>query len=103
MVDLVRHDGWSAYLEGRRRESGRIVLFTTKGAVPLPEFRFATDDTLLFGRESAGAPDDVHAAADARVVIPLIPGARSLNVAMTAGIGLWEALRQTGRLPAPED
>lgn len=99
MADLVRHNGWSAYLEGKRKESGRLVLFTTKGAVPLPDFRFAADDTLLFGRESAGAPDEVHAAADARVVIPLMPAARSLNVSMTAGIALWEALRQTDRPP----
>jgi tRNA (cytidine/uridine-2'-O-)-methyltransferase len=98
-VDLVRHDGWSAFLAEPRRQVSRLVLFTTRGATPLQQIRFLETDTLLFGRESAGVPDDVHAAANARVVIPLMPGARSLNVAMAAGIGLWEALKQTGHLP----
>jgi tRNA (cytidine/uridine-2'-O-)-methyltransferase len=98
-VDLVRHDGWSAYLATAGRQSSRLVLFTTRGATPLQDFRFTASDVLLFGRESAGVPEEVHAAASARVAIPLMPRARSLNVAMTAGIGLWEALRQIGRLP----
>ena len=99
-VDLVRHDGWAAFLATSGRRSSRLVLFTTRGATPLQDFRFEASDTLLFGRESAGAPEAVHAAASARVVIPLAPGARSLNVAMTAGIALWEAMRQTGRAPS---
>ena len=98
-VEIVRHDGWSAFLESRSRSSGRLILFTTKGAATLQTQTFEPDDTLLFGRESAGVPDDVHAAADARVRIALTPNTRSLNVAMSAGIALWEALRQTGQLP----
>lgn len=98
-VETVRHDGWSAFLDSKRSSPGRIVLFTTKGAVTLDSHAFQPGDTLLFGRESAGVPDDVHAAADARVRIALSPGARSLNVSMSAGIALWEALRQTGQLP----
>ena len=74
------------------------MLFTTKGAVRLDAFTFQSDDVLLFGRETAGVPDDVHAAAGARVVVPLQPGARSLNLAVSAGIGLFEGLRQTGGL-----
>lgn len=89
---LTRHADWDAFQ--RDRGPGRLVLFTTKGATPLNEFVFAPDDTLLFGSEPAGAPDHVHDAADARVVIPLQPGARSLNLAVSAGIGLFEALRQ---------
>jgi tRNA (cytidine/uridine-2'-O-)-methyltransferase len=69
---------------------------TTAGAVPLHRFAFAAGDTILLGRESAGVPDYVHAAADARIVIPLQRGARSLNVAMAGAIALHEALRQTG-------
>lgn len=98
-VEIVRHAGWSAFLEAHRRSSGRLVLFTTKGAATLQSFAFQPDDTLLFGRESAGVPDDVHDATDARVRIPLTPNARSLNVAMSAGIALWEGLRQTGGVP----
>ena len=80
---------------------GRIVLFTTKAAEPLHAFAFQPDDVLLFGRESAGVPDEVHESADARVYIPLIPGMRSLNVTVSAAIGLSEALRQTGQFPKP--
>jgi tRNA (cytidine/uridine-2'-O-)-methyltransferase len=88
---LVRHSGWDEFR--RDRGPGRLVLFTTKGATPLNAFGFQPDDTLLFGSEPSGAPDHVHAAADARVVIPIQPEARSLNLSVSAGIALWEALR----------
>lgn len=88
---LVRHADWDAFQ--RDRGPGRLVLFTTRGATSLQDFVFREDDVLLFGSEPTGAPDHVHAAADARVVIPIRPGARSLNLSVTAGIALWEALR----------
>jgi tRNA (cytidine/uridine-2'-O-)-methyltransferase len=72
------------------------VLFTTAGTVRLPEARFEAGDTLLFGSESRGVPEDVHARADLRVRIPQVEGTRSLNLAVAAGTGLAEALRQTG-------
>lgn len=90
---LVRHAGWDQFQTDRG--PGRLVLFTTRGATPLNDFRFRPDDTLLFGSETAGVPEPVHAAADARVVIPIRPGARSLNLSVSAGIGLFEGLRQT--------
>ncbi|MGV9006169.1 MAG: tRNA (cytidine(34)-2'-O)-methyltransferase [Brevundimonas sp.] len=90
---MRRHPDWDAFQAGRG--PGRLVLFTTKGATPLPDFVFRPDDTLLFGRETAGVPEAVHAAADARIFIPIRPGARSLNLAVSAGIGLFEGLRQT--------
>lgn len=95
---MTRHGDWDAFQ--RDRQPGRLVLFTTKGATPLDAFVFRSDDVLLFGSETAGAPEAVHAAADARVVIPLQPDARSLNLSVSAGIGLFEALRQTGGLTA---
>jgi len=97
-VGLARHTSWDRYIETSRPP--RLVLLTTKGATPLPDFRFAPGDTLLFGRESAGVPDTVHDAADSRVVIPVAEGARSLNVAVAAGIAAAEALRQLGAFPA---
>ncbi len=100
-VEIARHDGWSAFFESNARAGRRLVLFSTRAEASLGEFAFQPADCLLFGRESAGVPDDVHAAADARVRIPLAHGARSLNVAMTAGIALWEGLKQTGQLPEP--
>lgn len=95
-AEVVRHRGWSDFLSGKR---GRLVLFTTRGATPFHDFAFRADDVLLFGRESAGAPDEVHAAADARVFIPLAAGARSLNVVTAATLALGEALRQIKAFP----
>lgn len=97
LAHMTRHADWDAFL--RDRSPGRIVLFTTRGARRLDAFAFEPDDVLLFGSETAGAPDAVHAAADERVVIPIMAGARSANLAVSAGIGLFEALRQTGGLP----
>ena len=91
---MVRHADWDAFQ--RDRGAGRLVLFTTRGAEPLTDFRFEADDMLLFGSEPSGAPDHVHAAADAWVLIPLKPGARSLNLAVSAGIACWEWTRQVG-------
>jgi tRNA (cytidine/uridine-2'-O-)-methyltransferase len=99
-VEVCRHDGWLSFLDSHRRACGRLVLFSTRGAQNLADFGFEPGDCMLFGRESAGASDEVHAAADAIVRIPLAQGARSLNVSMAAGVALWEALRQTGGLPA---
>jgi tRNA (cytidine/uridine-2'-O-)-methyltransferase len=90
---LTVHADWDAFQSAR--PPGRLVLFTTKGATPLPDFAFQPDDVLLFGSEPTGAPEFVHQAADARVVIPIQPGARSLNLAVSAGIAVYAAT--TGR------
>jgi tRNA (cytidine/uridine-2'-O-)-methyltransferase len=90
---MTRHADWDAF--GRDRAPGRLMLFTTRGATPLTTAVFRPDDILLFGSETSGVPEAVHAAADARVFIPIRPEARSLNLAVSAGIGLFEALRQT--------
>jgi tRNA (cytidine/uridine-2'-O-)-methyltransferase len=94
-VTLTRHDSWSKFEEWRRDAGNRLVLFTTKAAGCYLDYRYQTADILLFGRESAGVTDEVAAAADARLVIPIAPGLRSLNVAMAAAMALGEALRQT--------
>ncbi len=95
-VRLTRHDSWSKFEEWRHGAGHRLVLFTTKGANSYLDYRYQPADILLFGRESAGVTDEVVAAADARLVIPITPGLRSLNVAMAAAMALGEALRQTG-------
>jgi tRNA (cytidine/uridine-2'-O-)-methyltransferase len=100
-VALVRHISWDAFDIWRRQASLRIVLFTTRASVPMFEHEFGASDILLFGRETSGVPDKVHAAADARLVIPMRPGLRSLNVAMTCAIAVGEALRQTKQWPSP--
>jgi tRNA (cytidine/uridine-2'-O-)-methyltransferase len=93
------HASWNAFLAAPERQDGRLILFTTRGAAPLHGFAFEPGDTLLMGRESAGVPQEVHAAAEARLFIPLAPGMRSLNVVAAASIGLGEALRQTLGFP----
>jgi tRNA (cytidine/uridine-2'-O-)-methyltransferase len=99
-LELRRHASWLDFL-ARRDPQSRLILMTTSGTVPLHRFAFAADDTILLGRESAGVPEEVHRAASARVVIPLRPGSRSLNVALAGAIALAEGLRQTGLLPEP--
>lgn len=93
-VSIVRHDSWSKFEEWRTDQGARLLLFTTKAATDYRDFRYQTSDILLFGRESAGVTDAVFKAADARLVIPITPGLRSLNVAMTAAMAAGEALRQ---------
>lgn len=93
-AEIVRHASWQAF-EAWRGER-RLVLATTKGALPYTDFAFALGDILLVGRESAGVPEEVHGAADARVVVPMRKGLRSLNVAVAAAMILGETLRQTG-------
>jgi tRNA (cytidine/uridine-2'-O-)-methyltransferase len=95
-VAIMRHGSWRDFDLWRRRERHRLVLLTTAASLSYLDYSFATDDILLFGRESAGVPPEVHAAADARLVIPLRPGLRSLNIAMAAAMATGEALRQTG-------
>ena len=95
-ANVTRHVSWESFLTSDVARAGRLVLFTTKGSVPLQDFTFAVTDLLMFGRESAGVPDEIAGAIPDRVRIPLSPGARSLNVAMSAGIASFEAMRQLG-------
>ena len=99
LAEVVRHGSWGAFLERTRSARARIALFTTRGARSYLAHRFAPDAVLLFGRESAGAPEAVHAAADARLLIPIAGAARSLNLVTAAAMALGEGLRQTGGFP----
>ncbi|WP_375161575.1 tRNA (cytidine(34)-2'-O)-methyltransferase [Bradyrhizobium sp. RDT46] len=93
-VSIVRHDSWLKFEDWRAVHGHRLLLFTTKAATDYRDFRYHTSDILLFGRESAGVTEAVVEAADARLVIPIRAGLRSLNVAMTAAMAAGEALRQ---------
>jgi tRNA (cytidine/uridine-2'-O-)-methyltransferase len=95
-VTLTRHDSWSHFEDWRRQAGHRLLLFTTRGSSSYLDFRYDPADILLFGRESKGVPDEVFAAADARLRIPVRGGLRSLNVAVAAAMVVGEALRQTG-------
>jgi tRNA (cytidine/uridine-2'-O-)-methyltransferase len=97
-VSLVRHASWEAFESRRRAQGLRLVLFTTRAAVSYLDHAYEPRDILLFGRESSGVPDEVHAAAEVRLKVPMRPDMRSLNVAMTCAMAVGEALRQLGDL-----
>jgi tRNA (cytidine/uridine-2'-O-)-methyltransferase len=94
-VTIVRHSAWPAFEDWRREQGLRLVLFTTRATVSYLDHAYRPEDMLLFGRESAGVPEEVHAAADARLTIPLQPRMRSLNVAMAVAMAAGEGMRQT--------
>lgn len=100
-VEIVRHASFAAFEATRRESRRRLVLLTTKADRSHLAADFRPDDVLMVGRESVGAPDYVHEAADLRITIPMRPGLRSLNVATAAAIVLGEALRRTDGFPAP--
>jgi tRNA (cytidine/uridine-2'-O-)-methyltransferase len=101
-VSIMRHDSWPKFEQWRNDKRCRLILFTTKAVSSYLDYRYSPADILLFGRESAGVPDVVVAAADARLVIPIKPGLRSLNVAIAAAMALGEALRQTSSAIVPQ-
>lgn len=94
-VTLTRHINWERFEAWRAETGSRLVLASTKAAEPYTRFSYRADDILLFGRESAGVPDHVHDRADARILIPMAPGQRSLNIAMATAMIVGEAMRQT--------
>ncbi len=92
---LKRHMDWKSFREWQLAEKRRLILMTTKGSRPYTHFDFKKDDLILMGRESSGVPEDIHQIADARLLIPMKNGMRSLNMAVSTGMVLGEALRQT--------
>ena len=96
-VSYRRHNSWQgfvAYRAAHPEEYGRLVLMSTHASEPYTDFSFQANDIILMGRESAGVPEDVHNQADARLLIPMNPKARSINMAISAAIVVGEALRQ---------
>ncbi|PHS74309.1 MAG: tRNA methyltransferase [Rhodospirillaceae bacterium] len=100
LAKVERLNDWAAFQELRQNQEGRrLVLLTTKGAVPYTDFQFQENDVLLLGNEGSGVPEAVHNTVDARIIVPMSPDARSLNVAVAASMVLGEALRQTKTFP----
>lgn len=98
---LTRHPSFETFEAARRESGGRFILFTTGARRAYFDFDFRTGDHLVFGRESAGVPESVHERADERLIVPMRPGLRSINLAMTVALAAAEALRQTGGFPDP--
>lgn len=101
-VSVTRHSSWTAFHHANQAAGRRLVLLSTKASTRLDRFTFTGNDSIMVGRESAGVPDDVAEAAHVRVRIPLVPGTRSLNVALAAAITMSEALRQLNAFPAED-
>jgi tRNA (cytidine/uridine-2'-O-)-methyltransferase len=95
-AELHHHNNWKAFKLDAELKSKRLILLSTKSSLNIWDFSFRRGDCLVLGRESAGVPEDIHNQVDQRVFIPMPGGGRSLNVAITAGIALAEALRQLG-------
>lgn len=92
-VNYMRHSSWQNFAQNKNNR--RVILMTTKASQPYTDFSFKPDDILLAGSESAGVPDNVHKDVDARVLIPMQAGLRSLNIVNATAMILGEALRQT--------
>jgi tRNA (cytidine/uridine-2'-O-)-methyltransferase len=101
-VSISRHASFAAFDAWRREQGLKLVLLTTAATGSYLDHRFAADQILLFGRESAGVPDSVHQAADTRLTIPMRADLRSLNIAVAAAMVMGEALRQSGGFAAPQ-
>jgi tRNA (cytidine/uridine-2'-O-)-methyltransferase len=99
LAELTTHASFAAFEAWRATTGRRLLLMTTKAAVFYVDFAYRSDDIVLVGRESAGVPEAVHDLADARLLVPMRPGLRSLNVALTAAMVIGEALRQNGGFP----
>ena len=100
LATVVRHNDWDDFQAVRQTQDGRrLVLLTTKGAVPYTEFSFHENDVLLLGNEGSGVPETVHKCVDARITVPMVPDMRSLNMAVAAVMVLGEALRQVSQFP----
>ena len=97
-VTITRHGSFQAFEDWRRSERLTLVLLTTAAETSYLDHIYRADQVLLFGRESAGVPEAVHKAADARLHVPIRDGLRSLNIAVAVAMVAGEALRQTGGL-----
>jgi tRNA (cytidine/uridine-2'-O-)-methyltransferase len=97
-AEIRRYISFESYMN--EKPKGRLILLTTKSSVPYTHFSFEKDDILMMGRESSGVPEEVHQTVDARLLIPMRKQFRSLNVAVSCGIVLGEAMRQTGLFDA---
>jgi tRNA (cytidine/uridine-2'-O-)-methyltransferase len=100
VTSLTRHVNWQAFEDWRAQTGRRLILASTKAALPYTAIDYRSDDVLLFGRESAGVPDHVHDKADERLIIPMVEGQRSINLAVSVAMVTGEALRQSNGFPS---
>ena len=97
-LEYKKHDDWQHFYKWIKENKFRLILMTTKSEDSLYNFDFRSSDILLFGRESAGLPDNIHQIVDHRLTIPMIDGVRSINLSSSVALVLGESLRQTNQL-----
>ena len=98
-LDYTRHVDWETFYEWYKTHNYRLILLTTKAMKKYYEFKYKNNDILLFGRESAGVPEDIHQCVDERLTIPMVNGLRSINVSSSVAIVTGEACKQLGSFP----
>ena len=97
-LEYKKHDDWKHFYKWIKENKFRLILMTTKSEDSLYNFEFRSSDILLFGRESAGVPDNIHQIVDHRLTIPMKDGVRSINLSSSVALVLGEGLRQTNRI-----
>ena len=97
-LEYKKHDDWEHFYKWIKENKLRLILMTTKSEDSLYNFEFRSSDILLFGRESAGVPDNIHQIVDHRLTIPMKDGVRSINLSSSVALVLGESLRQTNQL-----
>ena len=97
-LEYKKHDDWKHFYKWIKENKFRLILMTTKSEDSLYNFEFRSSDILLFGRESAGVPDNIHQIVDHRLTIPMKDGVRSINLSSSVALVLGESLRQTNQL-----
>lgn len=98
-ADVTRHKSWQKFLDSEQSKIERFVALTTKGSEPLNGFEPKENDYYIFGQESAGLPDHIHQMCESRILIPMIQGERSMNLAVSAGIVMYDTLNKLNKLP----
>ena len=94
-INYKRHIDWQHFYDWSLEKKYRLILMTTKARQSFYEFEFHSSDILLFGRESAGVPDNIHELVNHRLTIPMKKGVRSINLSSSVAFVLGEGLRQT--------
>jgi tRNA (cytidine/uridine-2'-O-)-methyltransferase len=91
LADVIFHDSFHDF---KKLHKGRIILLDIKATVPYYNLKYTATDCIMLGKESSGVPNDIYKLCDEKVVIPMIFGLRSLNIAISGAIAISEALRQ---------
>ena len=97
-IDYKRHIDWQHFYDWSQEKKYRLILMSTKAVQSFYEFEFHSSDILLFGRESAGVPDNIHQIVNHRLTIPMKKGVRSINLSSSVALVLGEGLRQTSSI-----